>query len=410
MSLRSANASDALSRAGVRNIDVGAFSKSALKAASRSWFVVTLVSQLMFATYIVLLYGLSAFHGRLGDRARFIHHGYIAGDTAGNLAAAAHILFAIIINLSGALQLVPGLRGRVPAFHRWNGRLFIAGAFIVSTAGLYMVWFRGGVGDLPQHLASTLEAILIFLFATLALRNALAHEFAAHRRWALRLFMVLGGVWFFRLGLFLWIAVNHGPVGFDPSSFTGPVLTIWGFGEYLVPLAILELYLRAEKGGASAVSRTAVAGLVFVSTLVMVAGTLATAAAAWIPAVQTAYANRDSIVDPLYATIESRGTDAAIRQYASLKAAKHSNYDFDEDQLNALGYKLIAAKKFKEAARIFELNVRAYPQSANAYDSLGEAYMDEGDVARAIANYRTSLRLNPNNGNAVTRLAKMGVR
>jgi len=268
-----------------------AFSKAALKASSRFWFSVTVVSQLLFATYIVLAFGFSAVHGHLGDRARFINHAYVAGDQVGNLAVAGHMIFAIIINLSGALQLVPQLRGRAPAVHHWNGRIFIVGAFVVSLAGLYMIWIRGAVGDLPQHVASTLDALLILAFAALALRNAMAHKFAAHRRWALRLFMVLSGVWFFRLGVFLWIAVNRGPVGFDDATFTGPFLTIWGFGEFLVPLALLELYLRAEKSATSAVRRVATASIVVIGTVMMIAGTVVVATLAWLPAVQRAAAN-----------------------------------------------------------------------------------------------------------------------
>lgn len=275
-----------------RRFSGNAFSKAALKASSRFWFAVTVVSQLLFATYIVLFFGLSAIHGHLGDRARFVNHAYVPGDHVGNMAVAGHILFAIIINLSGALQLVPQLRSRAPAFHRLTGRIFILGAFVVSLAGLYMIWIRGAVGDLPQHIASTLEALLILSFATLALRNAMARKFAAHRRWALRLFMVVSGVWFFRLGMFLWIVINHGPAGFDDATFTGPFLTIWGFGEFLLPLAILELYLRAEKSGAGAALRVATAGIVVLVTLMMIAGTFAVATAGWLPAVQTASSNR----------------------------------------------------------------------------------------------------------------------
>ncbi len=58
---------------------------------------------------------------------------------------------------------------------------------------------------------------------------------------------------------------------------------------------------------------------------------------------------------------------------------------------------------------IFELNVKAYPESWNVYDSLGEAYMVRGDHDRAIELYRKSLELNPDNGNAVTMLGRLGV-
>lgn len=56
---------------------------------------------------------------------------------------------------------------------------------------------------------------------------------------------------------------------------------------------------------------------------------------------------------------------------------------------------------------MFQLNVEAYPSSANVYDSLGEAYMLNGDQALAIKNYEKSLELDPANGNAVEMLKKL---
>ena len=72
-----------------------------------------------------------------------------------------------------------------------------------------------------------------------------------------------------------------------------------------------------------------------------------------------------------------------------------------------MGYQLIRAKKFKDAIRILQLNTEAYPQSGNVYDSLGEAYMDDGNKPQAIANYQKSLQLNPKNGGAVQMLQKL---
>jgi predicted Zn-dependent protease len=79
----------------------------------------------------------------------------------------------------------------------------------------------------------------------------------------------------------------------------------------------------------------------------------------------------------------------------------------DEDELNALGYQLVQAKKLKQAIRVFQLNVEAYPNSGNTYDSLAEGYMDDGDKLQAIANYKRSLQLNPANNNAVKMLQKL---
>ena len=70
---------------------------------------------------------------------------------------------------------------------------------------------------------------------------------------------------------------------------------------------------------------------------------------------------------------------------------------------------LLAQKKLKEAIEILKLNVEAYPQGFNTYDSLGEAYMNNGDKELAIKNYKKSLELNPQNTNAVDMLKKLDV-
>lgn len=113
-----------------------------------------------------------------------------------------------------------------------------------------------------------------------------------------------------------------------------------------------------------------------------------------------------SIAETLMKTVVDRDAAAAVRQYRDLKAgATASEYDFAEQELNLLGYQLIQMKKVAEAIEIFKLNVEAYPQASNVYDSLGEGYMIHGDKELAIANYKKSLELDPKNTNATSKLA-----
>src|ERR1700730_3626979 len=227
------------------------FADRALKAAAGFWFVVAVLGQLVFAFAVASFYGLSAARGNWQQWNKTMTHGYTPGHPMGNLAVAIHLSSAVIILLSGAIQLVPLIRRRAPSFHRWNGRIYFVTAFTISIAGLYMMWFRGTVGDLPQHLGQSLDAVLIMLCAAMALRYALARDFKTHRRWALRLFMVVSASLFIRAGIFLSLFLNHGPFGFDPTTFTGPFLTFISFAQYLLPLAVLEIYLRMEdRGGA----------------------------------------------------------------------------------------------------------------------------------------------------------------
>ena len=385
-------------------LELDSAADTALTAATRFWFVVTVVGQLVFAFTVASFYALTALRG---DYHKWnFTNGYVPGFSMGNTAVIMHVASAAFVMLAGAVQLVPQIRNRFPVFHRWNGRIYMLTAVTLSVAGLYMTWIRGSVGDLSVHLGSTLNAVLIWLCGGMALRYALARDFKTHRRWALRFFLVASASWFFRIGFFLSFLVFKGPFGFDPTTFRGPFLTFMSFGQCLIPLAVLEIYLRAQDRP-GALRRMATAGMLFVLTLVMGAGLFAVAMTQWVPQVKAAYDPRKSIAETLSATIASTGINPAVRQYHDLKAAEASTYNFDEDELNNLGYEFIRSKKFKEAIRIFQLNVEAYPQSSNVYDSLGEAYMDDGNKLLAIANYQKSLDLNPKNHGAVVMLQKL---
>jgi len=63
--------------------------------------------------------------------------------------------------------------------------------------------------------------------------------------------------------------------------------------------------------------------------------------------------------------------------------------------------------ELEKAIAIFKLNTEFYPESGNCYDSLGEAFMNSGDIKQAIINYKKSLELNPNNQNATIMLKKL---
>ncbi len=109
----------------------------------------------------------------------------------------------------------------------------------------------------------------------------------------------------------------------------------------------------------------------------------------------------------LYKAIAKDGLEAGVKQYYDLKKNQPDAYNFQEALLNRLGYVFIQQGKFKEAIKVLQLNVEAYPSSSNVYDSLGEAYMRNGDKQLAIENYEKSLKLDANNTNAVEKLKKL---
>ena len=255
---------------------------NALTRAGQTWFIVAATGQLIFAWYMAALYGLSALRGDWETWNKVMPRGWNAGDTVGNIAIFVHLLLALVVTLAGLAQLLPAVRRAAPSVHRWIGRVYIASAFGIAFGSMYLMWVRGAVGDFSQHLGSTFNAILLVLFAVIALRHARARNLALHRQWALRLFMVMNGVWFFRLGLLLWLMIHQQPVGFDPKSFTGPFLTFLVFAQTVVPLAALELYFRAQRSDVAA-RKWAAAAVIAVLALATAGGIVGATMGLWLP-------------------------------------------------------------------------------------------------------------------------------
>lgn len=106
-------------------------------------------------------------------------------------------------------------------------------------------------------------------------------------------------------------------------------------------------------------------------------------------------------------SVKTGGIEAAIKRYYALKKKHQKEYRFRENELNELGYSLMAEKRVKAAVKIFKLNVKEYPAAWNVYDSLGEAYMTLGQTELAIKNYEKSVQLNPENKGGMAALKKL---
>ncbi len=102
-----------------------------------------------------------------------------------------------------------------------------------------------------------------------------------------------------------------------------------------------------------------------------------------------------------------KGVREAVNAFLEAqKRDDHSLY-FSEQKLNQAGYAYLQGGKVKEAIELFKLNVMAYPDSWNTYDSLAEAYLAVGNKELAIFYYEKSLKLNPGNVNAVNQLKNL---
>jgi tetratricopeptide (TPR) repeat protein len=103
-----------------------------------------------------------------------------------------------------------------------------------------------------------------------------------------------------------------------------------------------------------------------------------------------------------------KGLQAALDHYIDLKKKYYGrgSYDFDEESLNAFGYQVLE-KDAVAAIQVFALNAETFPQSANVWDSLAEAYLKAGNLQRAKENYEKSLTFDATNENAKAALKKI---
>jgi CubicO group peptidase (beta-lactamase class C family) len=109
-------------------------------------------------------------------------------------------------------------------------------------------------------------------------------------------------------------------------------------------------------------------------------------------------------------TIDSSGIEAGIVRYHEIKNSKTEQFEFNENDMNLLGYHYLSNDQIDEALAVFKLNVEEYPESFNVYDSYGEALKENGQHDMAIENYQKSLELNPGNTGGIEMLEKLGVK
>lgn len=256
---------------------------AALRLSVRGWFIATLLGQAMFLFYIVGFYTPPVATGGFErwSQNRDVIHAWVAGDVMGNVQFGLHVLAAAILTFGGILQLWPSLRTRARRFHRWNGRVFMVTALFAALGGLWLVWVRGSRIDMANAVAVSTNGVLILWFAIAAWRAARARRFVAHEQWAVRAFLAVSGVWCLRVGMMAYALIGIGALGL-PRETAMTFFTLWGFGSFLVPLAVHELYLRA-KAGPSSGRRLAAAAVVGLSAVLVLIGSAGATMVMWLP-------------------------------------------------------------------------------------------------------------------------------
>lgn len=258
-----------------------------LKNTVRGWVGIALIGQWAFAIYLLSLYVIPLATGTTAQVQDVSPaRGFDASASVNSVVFFAHILPAALMAMSGLLQLFPKFRVRYPKFHRWNGRMFFTLGLSGALTGLYLTWGAGfrfsDFGAMGITLNGLLIPIAIF-FAWRAIRNK---DIMQHERWAVHSFLLVNGVWTFRLYLMGWYLVNQGPNG-NNGTIDGPMDIFFSYACYLLPMIFAELIFWAKRKRSKNINWLVIAttSLALISTLI---GVVSAGMMMWGPKVEQA--------------------------------------------------------------------------------------------------------------------------
>jgi dienelactone hydrolase len=92
---------------------------------------------------------------------------------------------------------------------------------------------------------------------------------------------------------------------------------------------------------------------------------------------------------------EPGGVEKVAAKLPEWRKADPKGEPFPEAVVNTIGYEHLQAGETKLAIEIFKLNVAAFPNSPNTYDSLSDGYIAAGQKDLALANVKKALELLP---------------
>jgi Flp pilus assembly protein TadD len=109
------------------------------------------------------------------------------------------------------------------------------------------------------------------------------------------------------------------------------------------------------------------------------------------------WAAQAAAMNPSFTTLNTQAAFLKLNgdNEAAAKVSAEALTMATEIEMNAYGYQLLNQGKNEEAIQAFKANTEKYPESANAWDSLGEGYALTGDEKNAVKAFKTALSLNP---------------
>jgi hypothetical protein len=228
----------------------GSIGANAVGAAALRWTMIALVaavwiSAAIFGVYIVAIYLGALVDGNLDQWNRDLPRLHDPRSLVATMGIGLHFAAGTVLLLLGPLQLISAVRAKVPAFHRWVGRLYALSAFMAGLGGLAFIAMQGTIGGTPMNIGFSLYGALTAIAAAATFWHAQGKRFEQHRAWAIRLFALVIGSWLYRMDYGFWHLLGHN-MGHTPT-FDGGFDVVMAFFFYIPNLIVAEAFIRARQ-------------------------------------------------------------------------------------------------------------------------------------------------------------------
>lgn len=158
-----------------------------------------------------------------------------------NLPLLIHVVCAMIFYVLAALQIVPGMRKRYPAWHRIAGRIAVPAGIASASAATWLTIAHPDLGGLILYCGRLVFGPLWAACLVLGLIAIKRRDIPAHQNWMIRAFaisMPAGTLIFISAPFFLYFGTIELPQTLDESIQSG---------AWILHLAVAETWIRRER-------------------------------------------------------------------------------------------------------------------------------------------------------------------
>lgn len=259
----------------------GALHEGALRWSARLLVAASWISGAIFAAYIISFFGGVALGGAGARWNESLPDLYDGRSLATTVAIGAHFIAGGVLLLLGPIQLIGGVRRRLPALHRWLGRVYVTSAGLAGFGGLGFILGRGTIGGPLMDVGFGIYGALMVLCAAMAFARARAGLVREHRGWAIRLFALTIGSWLYRMEYGAWFLFADGAgIG---DNFTGWFDAIMMFFFYVPNLIVAETFIRSRQQDRGAAIDLGTAVVLLAASLFIIVATWTFTVRSWAP-------------------------------------------------------------------------------------------------------------------------------